>query len=56
MLKNLMCLFLFIFALGRSACEKEGPAEKAGEKLDEAVEEAGEKLEEAGDKIREKTE
>ena len=37
------------------ACEKEGPAEQAGEKIDQAVESAGEKLEEAGDELREKT-
>lgn len=32
------------------ACEKEGPAEKAGKKLDEAVEKAGDKIEDATDK------
>ena len=48
------------------ACEKQGPAERAGEQIDEAVEEgrnnvenaveeAGEKLESVGDEIREKT-
>ncbi|WP_346187717.1 hypothetical protein [Rubritalea halochordaticola] len=31
------------------ACEKEGPAEKAGKKIDEAVEEAGDKVEDATD-------
>lgn len=36
-------------------CEQEGPAERAGEKIDEAVESAGERLEEAGDKVREET-
>lgn len=49
-----------------AACEQQGPAEPAGEKIDEAVEEsrnsfedaveqAGEKLEAAGDEIREQT-
>jgi hypothetical protein len=39
------------------ACQKEeGPAEKAGKKIDKAIEEAGEKIEEAGDKVREATE
>ena len=28
-----------------AACEKEGPAEKAGEEIDETVEKAGEKME-----------
>lgn len=54
-----------LFALGLTACEK-GPAEKAGEKIDNAAEnmgdkiedatdKAGDKLEEAGDKIEDKT-
>ena len=42
--------------IGGFACEeKEGPAEKAGEKIDETVEEAGDKIEEAGDKVEEAT-
>ncbi|MCF8034858.1 MAG: antitoxin [Desulfarculaceae bacterium] len=32
-------------------CESEGPAEKAGKKVDQAVEKAGEKVEEATDKM-----
>ncbi len=31
-----------------AACKKSGPAERAGEKIDEAVEKAGDKIEEAG--------
>ena len=59
---------IWLLAMGvlLSACESEGPAEKAGEKIDQAVEEAsekiddaaertGEKIEEVGDKVREKT-
>jgi predicted small lipoprotein YifL len=38
-----------------SACEQKGPAEKAGEKLDNTVEKAGEQIEKAGDSIREAT-
>ena len=41
--------FLGIGALG---CEQKGPAEKTGEKIDEAAEEAGEKMEEAGEKMK----
>lgn len=41
--------FLGIGALG---CEQKGPAEKAGEKVDEAAEQAGEKMEEAGEKMK----
>ena len=53
----LSCLLCLNFVLG---CEKEGPMEKAGEKMDEttknvkegvgeAVEETGEKMENAGE-------
>lgn len=57
-----------ILGLMMSGCESEydGPAERAGEnidnavektgkKIDEATDAAGRKLEEAGDKVREKT-
>ena len=55
----------FLTVIGFAACEK-GPAEKAGEKIDNAAEtlgdkiedatdNAGDKLEEAGDKIEDKT-
>lgn len=54
-----------LITIGLAACEK-GPAEKAGEKIDNAAEnlgdkvedatdDAGDKLEEAGDKIEDKT-
>ncbi len=50
-------LVVAVFAYG---CEKKGPAEKAGEKIDHVyseakkkAEEAGEKIEEAGEKIEE---
>lgn len=46
---------IFASILVMSGCEQQGPAEKAGEQIDEAVESAGEKIEEAGDKIRENT-
>ncbi len=49
-----------------SGCEKDGPAERAGEQVDQAVQDgsnkveemvegAGESLEEAGDKIKQET-
>jgi len=56
-----------LFALGGVfGCEREGPAERAGEKIDEtmekaqekteeAVEEAGEALEKAGEEVKEST-
>lgn len=49
----LVCGLMLVFSL--SACEKKGPLQKAGEKVDKAVEKAGEKVEESGDKVKEKT-
>lgn len=46
---------LLLFGPALVACEEEGPAEEAGEALDQAVEEAGDKLEEAGDELERKT-
>lgn len=40
----------FVFAL--AGCEKEGPAERAGEKIDNSAEKAGQQVEKAGDKIQ----
>ena len=40
----------FVLA-GLSACEK-GPAQKAGEKIDNAAKKVGDKMEEAGDKVK----
>ncbi|MGO7711748.1 hypothetical protein, partial [Rhizobium johnstonii] len=39
-----------VFAVALAACEQEGPAERAGKALDNAVEQAGDKIENAGDK------
>lgn len=48
---------LMAVLLGLSACDtSEGPAEKAGEKVDEAAEEAKESAEEAAEKVEETTE
>ena len=38
-----------------AACEKEGPAERAGKKIDNAVAKAGDKIENAGDKVKDAT-
>lgn len=48
----LMAAALFLM-IGLSGCESEGPAEKAGEKIDESVESTKDAVEEAGDKIEE---
>ncbi|MBI3530682.1 MAG: hypothetical protein HY067_22270 [Betaproteobacteria bacterium] len=37
---------------GLAACEKKGPAERAGESIDNAAKKVGEKMEEAGEKIK----
>ncbi|HLR87964.1 MAG TPA: hypothetical protein VK064_08835 [Wenzhouxiangella sp.] len=39
-----------------SGCEQKGPAQEAGESIDDAVEEAGDKLEDARDKAGDKVE
>ena len=44
-----------LVALVLSGCEKEGPAERTGEKIDKAVEQAGEAMKKAGDKMQETT-
>jgi uncharacterized protein YjbJ (UPF0337 family) len=48
-----LILFAAVFAYG---CEKKGPAEKAGEKIDDTMTEAMDKAEEAGEKIEEAAE
>ena len=52
----LRVLLVVVLVAAAVACEKEGPAEQAGKKIDEAVEEAGDKLGEAGEAVQEKAE
>ncbi|WP_017431287.1 hypothetical protein [Vreelandella jeotgali] len=54
-LKKLMAVLgILMLAGGLAACEDDkGPAEKAGESIDESMEEAGDSLEEMGDEIQE---
>lgn len=65
MTRALSTATLVLFGLGLGACSKEGPAERAGEKIDNAVEETsesidsaientGDKIEDAADKMEEK--
>ena len=43
--------YLAVFVLtALTACEREGPAERAGEAVDRAVERAGDKIENATDR------
>ena len=64
--KIILVLFSCMIIVSFAACKKQGPAERAGEKIDEAVEKAGEKIkestekagnkiEEAGEKVKEST-
>lgn len=46
-------VFAVLLAGGLAACEKrEGPMERAGKQVDQAVEKTGKKIEQAGDKIQ----
>lgn len=42
---------IFFIGIGVIGCEQEGPAERAGEKVDEGVEDMKEKGEELGDEM-----
>lgn len=56
-LKKILVLFCgLVFLAFFSACEEQGPAERAGEKIDETVEKTQEKMEEAGEAMEEKVE
>ncbi len=45
-----------LFVIGISACDRDGPAERAGAKIDNAGEKAGNKMENAADKMGNKME
>ncbi len=44
-------IFAAMLVAGLSACQKEGPAERAGKEIDKTVEKAGQQIEKAGQKI-----
>jgi len=44
-----MCAMAMMLTL--SACEKEGPAERAGEEIDQGMERAGDAVEDAADEV-----
>ncbi len=50
--KLLLPLLCFSATLFITGCEQQGPAERAGEKVDESVEKAGDKVEQAGENIK----
>ncbi|HNU74455.1 MAG: hypothetical protein BWZ01_00426 [Deltaproteobacteria bacterium ADurb.BinA179] len=44
-------LVMAVMFLGFPGCEQQGPAERAGEQVDEAVEEGGEQLQEGQEQL-----
>lgn len=56
-MKNLVKIIILfsclLFVPLLTACDREGPMERTGEKVDEMVEETGEAVEEAGDEVQE---
>lgn len=54
-LKNLMLGATAAMVIALVGCDSnDGPAEKAGAKVDNAIDDAGDKIEDAGDKIEDK--
>lgn len=47
-----LSLLMGALLVGLSGCQKEGPAEQAGKKLDQTTEKVGEQIEKAGDSIQ----
>ena len=45
---------VMLFVVGLSACEKPGPAETAGKKIDQAVDDAGKQINTSADKVADK--
>jgi hypothetical protein len=43
---------MIVLVVGLSGCTKEGPAEKAGKKIDKTIEKAADQIEKAGDKVQ----
>lgn len=54
--KLAIALFMALMAGGLVACDNQGPAEEAGEDIDNATENAGESMEELGEDIEEAAE
>lgn len=54
--KLALAAFIGMMALGLAACEEEGPAEEAGENVDQTMEEAGENVDESMDETGEAVE
>jgi hyperosmotically inducible protein len=54
--KGFLAVFALASVLGLAACKQDGPAEKAGKKVDQAVEQTGKKIDQATDKAEKKME
>jgi len=54
--KIVLVLFSCMIIVSFTACKKEGPAERAGKKIDETIEKAGEQIKESADKAGDKIE
>lgn len=52
-LRALTMAGLASLAMALTACDREGPAERAGERIDNAAERAGNQVERAGDRLQE---
>jgi len=52
--KTTLITFSLLLALGMSACDKPGPAEQAGKKLDQVASDTGKKVGETVDKVEKK--
>jgi hypothetical protein len=56
-IKNILLVFFScMIIISFTACKKEGPAERAGKKIDETVEKAGDKIKESAEKAGDKIE
>ena len=53
-LRSGIAALALLLALAGGACREEGPAEEAGEAIDEALDDAGEAVDEAVDDVQEK--
>lgn len=51
-----LALLIGMLGAGLVACEDEGPAEEAGENIDESMEDTGEEMEERGEEMEEAAE
>ncbi|WP_136248631.1 hypothetical protein [Halomonas borealis] len=54
--KIALASFIGMMAFGLAACEEEGPAEQAGENIDETMNDAGESMDETMDQAGESVE